>query len=361
MRKRLPVAVALSLTLLRAVPGLAAYCGCDKPPPAANVPVRPDFSYPGATIILFSDSFVEGRRYVVRFYHVPPAGRLGLARRRLDASTAALAVRARDQGDFNPLVPTATLRLRPQLRVVLPARLHYGPARIEVVDPRRGAAAPVLVIGEDQFTVIGQPIVMSENMSNVSVPYRTGMSADGHVFFAFDMHQVRNPVVIDARFSELVLPLFSTGITGWNVQGFNVGTLAGIPNDPKFGWRLLDAAGDDISVLGNASRLSYWRHEFFTWAAAHEPGGSKVLVDDPIDHDYWHQDGTPHFDHDHIIVAIDMSELDPMNLLHGVGLDLDLIRLQILTTVGPNPYASRPNPTAAALRPTAAAMQDDIQ
>src|SRR5262249_36470690 len=158
-------------------------------------------------------------------------------------------------------------------------------------------------------------IVMSEGMTNVEFPYATGLSRDGHVFFSFDMSNVRNPVLVDARFTELVLPLYAQRITGWNVQGFNVGTLAGVPDDPKFGCALLDASGNDVSVLGNGSRLSYWRHEFFTWAAAHEPGGAKVLVDDPIDHDYWHQDGTPHFDHDHIVVAVDVSALDPARLV----------------------------------------------
>jgi hypothetical protein len=350
MPKRLAVTRALlafAIAVSSAAPVLAAYCGCDKPPPAPNVPVRPDFAYPGGTIVLFSDHLVEGRQYVVSFYRFRLLSQLGLSRRKLDGTVTATAVRARDQGDFNPLVPTAPLRLRPQLRVTLPPRLHYGPSRIEVRDPQAGPGAPLLVVSEEEFTVIGRPIVMRENM-NATVPYRTGMSRDGHVFFAFDMHNVRNPILVDARFMELVLPLFADGVTGWNVQGFNVGTLAGIPEDPKFGWRLLDAAGNDISVLGNANRIRYWRHEFFTWEAAHRPGGSKVQVDDPVDHDYWHQDGTPHFDHDHIVVAIDVSALDPSGLLHGIGVDLNLIRLKLSTAVGPNPYAADPNPTRAA-------------
>jgi hypothetical protein len=340
--------LAFALALSGPAPVLAAYCGCDKPPPAANVAVRPEFAYPGATIVLFSENFVEGRRYTINFYRFGVLSQLLFSGAKLDGTTTAVAIRARDQGDFNPLMPAAPLPLRPQLRVTLPTWLHYGPARIEVIDPLRWRA-PVLVVSEDDFTVIGRPIVLTENMSNVDFPYQTGISRDGHVFFAFDMHNVRNPILIDARFIELILPMFAQGITGWNVQGFNVGTLAGIPDDPKFGWRLLDLKGNDVSLLGNASRLRYWRHEFFTWEAAHRPGGTKVLVDNPIDHDYWHQDGTPHFDHDHIVVAVDVSGLDPARLLQGLGVDLNLIRLRISTTVGPNPYSSDPNPTRDAV------------
>src|SRR5262249_14019614 len=59
---------AVPLALAAGSPALAAYCGCDKPPPTPNVSVRPDFSYPGATIILFSENFVNGRYYTVNFY-----------------------------------------------------------------------------------------------------------------------------------------------------------------------------------------------------------------------------------------------------------------------------------------------------
>jgi len=338
----LRLAAAFALVVAATPPALAAYCGCDKPPPAPNVAVRPSFTYPGATVVLFSESYVVGRRYTVNFYRFRLLGGLGLLQQRLDGSATAVAVRARDQGDFNPLDPTATLPLKAQLRVKLPARLHYGPSRIEVVDPLQ-PATPVKVIGEDDFTVIGRPLALTETMNARSFAYETGMSNDGHVFFAFDMTNVRNEMLMDARMTDLILPLFANGVTGWNVQGFNVGTLAALPDDPKFGFRLLDNSGLDLSTVGNASRISYWRHEFNTWESLHHPGGAKVLGENPIDHDYWHQDGTPHFDQDHIIVAVDVSQLDPSYLLRRTR--LNLIRLQITTKRAPNPYAADPNPT----------------
>lgn len=333
--------LAAGLFCAAASPSLAAYCGCDKPPPAPNVPVRPDFSYPGATIVLFNEHFVPGKRYIVNFYRFRLLDGLALLQQRLDASTTAVAVSARDQGDFDPQHPTATLPQKKQLRVKLPAHLHYGPSRIEVVDAAH-PAIPVHVISQDEFTVIGRPIPLTETMTDVDLPVATGMSHDGHVFFAFDMSHVRNQTLVDARMTELVLPLSATGVTGWNIQGFNVGTLAALPDDPKFGWRLLDAKGLDVSVTGNANRIRYWRHEFFSWEAAHEAGGAKMLVDDPIEHDYWHQDGTPHFDQDHIVVAVDVGALDPAQLLRGTR--LNLIHLRITTTRTPNPYAADPNP-----------------
>ncbi len=333
--------LVLALVVAGSSPAGAAYCGCDKPPPAANVAVRPDFSYPGAEIILFSQSFELGRRYTVNFYRFRRLG--ALLRPRLDASTTATAIGARDQGDFDPLHPANALPLRTQLRVKLPKRLHYGPSRIEVVDPRR-PSAPVLAISQDEFTVIGKPIVLSETLSDVDVPYTTAMSHDGHIFFAFDMHQVRNETLVDVRMTEVLLPLFASGVTGWNIQGFNVGSLRDVPDEAKFGWRLFDANDADASNTGNASRIRYWRHEFNTWENAHHTGGTKVLVPNNVDHDYWHEDGTPHFDHDHIVIAVDVSELDPARILRGTR--LNAIRLRISTTRTPNPYAADPNPTS---------------
>jgi len=302
------------------------------------VSVRPDFSYPGATIILFSENFVNGRYYTVNFYRFQLSATLRLYPR-LDGSISTVALAARDQGDYDYAHPNAILPLRKQIRAKLPSKLHYGPARIEVIDPLH-PATPVLVISEDEFTVIGQPIVLDEHMDRETLDYQTGMSRDGHIFFAFDMTDVRDETLIDTRFVAGLIPLSGGSITGWNVQGFNVGTPAGLPDDPKFGWRLLDDSGNP--VLGNAHRMSYWRHEFNTWWQIHEEGGAKENVDNPVDRNYWHIDGTPHFDQDHIIVAVDVSALDPAQLLTGTV--LNLIRLQISTHESSNPYASDPNP-----------------
>jgi hypothetical protein len=45
---------------------------------------------------------------------------------------------------------------------------------------------------------------------------------------------------------------------------------------------------------------SYDRHEFDTYRAEHQHQGSLALSSDPA----WHVDGTPHIDHDNLIVAI---------------------------------------------------------
>jgi hypothetical protein len=335
--------VAAALALASARPAGAAYCGCDKPPPEANVAVRPAFAYPSSTILLFSENLVVGRPYRVRFYRAGLlSSGLRLARPKLDATSTAIAVRARDQGDFDPLNPTAPLPLRKQLRVKLPRRLKHGPARIEVIDPLLGARNPVLVVSEDDFTVIGRPIVLTDDMPQRDIPVTTGMSRDGHLFFALDMRQVRESTLIDVRLIELLFPLAPDSVTGWNVQGFNVGTLRNVPDDPRFGWRLFGANDEDANG-GNAYRIRYWRHEFMTWEAAHHPGGSKIQVEDPLERDYWHQDGTPHIDHDHIVIAVDVQGISLSQLLRGAV--LNLIRLRVSTTPGPNPYADDPNPT----------------
>ena len=342
MARAITAAIVAALVLVSAAPTDAAYCGCDKPPPESNVAVRPNFAYPTASIILFSQDFVEGRSYRVKFYRPGVLSGRGSGSTKLTGTATAVAVRARDQGDFDPLNPTALLPLRTQLRVKLPRRLKYGPTRIEVVDPTLRSRHPMLVVSEDDFTVIGRPIVLTENMSERDIPVTTGMSRDGHLFFALDMSQVRESTLVDVRIIELLFPLSPELVTGWNIQGFNVGTLRNVPDDPRFGWRLFGANDEDANG-GNAYRIRYWRHEFMTWEQAHHPGGSKVHVEDPVEHDYWHQDGTPHIDHDHIVVAIDVQGVSLSKLLRG-GL-LNLIRLRVSTAAGPNPYAGDPNPT----------------
>jgi hypothetical protein len=184
--------------------------------------------------------------------------------------------------------------------------------------------------------------VLTDDMPQRDIPVTTGMSRDGHLFFALDMRQVRESTLIDVRLIELLFPLAPDSVTGWNVQGFNVGTLRNVPDDPRFGWRLFGANDEDANG-GNAYRIRYWRHEFMTWEAAHHPGGSKIQVEDPLERDYWHQDGTPHIDHDHIVIAVDVQGISLSQLLRG-GV-LNLIRLRVSTTPGPNPYADDPNPT----------------
>jgi hypothetical protein len=339
MSKSFAAAIVAALALASASPAGAAYCGCDKPPPEANVAVRPAFAYPSSSIILFSEDFVEGRSYRVKFYRPGVLSGRGSGSAKLSGTATAIAVRARDQGDFDPLNPSAPLPLRKQLRVKLPRRLKYGPARIDVTDPTLRSRHPMLVVSEDDFTVIGRPIVLTEDMSQRDIPVTTGMSRDGHLFFALDMSQVRESTLIDVRLIELLFPLAPESVTGWNIQGFNVGTLRNVPDDPRFGWRLFGANDEDANG-GNAYRIRYWRHEFMTWEQAHHPGGSKVHVEDPVEHDYWHQDGTPHIDHDHIVIAVDVQGLSLSKLLR-----LNLIRLRVSTTAGPNPYADDPNPT----------------
>ena len=51
--------------------------------------------------------------------------------------------------------------------------------------------------------------------------------------------------------------------------------------------------------------VTYWRHEFRTYAAAHAPGGSHELGEEGR-----HPDGTLHVDHEHLVIAVSGLERD---------------------------------------------------
>src|SRR2546426_7602024 len=114
-RTRVPsltVMLALACTLFTSARAAHAGCGCQKPPPDL-ASVRPNATYAGATVTLFSPIFLVGQIYSVDFISGTTSAR---------ATVTATVVSRRDLAD--------TL-YKPQLRLAVP-NLPLGPTSISV-------------------------------------------------------------------------------------------------------------------------------------------------------------------------------------------------------------------------------------
>src|SRR5205823_3919687 len=83
----------------------------------------------------------------------------------------------------------------------------------------------------------------------------------------------------------------SSNVAMYNDQGFLMQLL-----DPNVPGLFQIAAGDALT----STALTYWRHEFETYKQAHRQLDAFNTDDDPN----WHADGTPHVNHNLIVVAI---------------------------------------------------------
>lgn len=267
------VPAALLAAFLAAAPAApsAAGCGCTKPPPPPAA-VRPAATWAGSEVTLFDDALVAGQSYWVEF-------RSGVAVH--SAQLTATAVLRRDLADGE---------MRPQLAVALPA-LPLGPARIRVF---RLPSTHVLTIPDDAFTVAPQPVGVPSGVGTYRFEnYRAAVARDGTAYLSLHFGDVQHARVFDARAEGWPLRFDNEGLAFYNAQGFLMQLLGeGMP-----GLFAISAAGS-----GDSDALHYSRHEFNTYFLQHDERQSHAV--DPSDPN-WHQDGTPHIDHDRQLLAIE--------------------------------------------------------
>jgi len=248
-------------------PRADAGCGCDKPPPP-KAAIRPFVAHAAQAITIFDDGLVLGRSYRVEF-------------RSLDGTADWSAGRA------TPIRDLADRKKRGALEVPVPPR-PLGPAAITVWDGDR----VVVALADDEFTVAPDPIELHEyRESLVEEGYRAAVGRDGTLYIALDLAPVSAATTFVARGVGYPLHYDAGDVVIYNDQGFLM--------------QILDPAKRGLfeihSGVGSASNtLSYWRHEFETYKRAHRRDAAKGRGEGPS----WHADGTPHVDHDHLIVAI---------------------------------------------------------
>jgi hypothetical protein len=272
MKIRTVLAVlSLSMSSAVIVPGPArAGCGCDKAPPAP-ADVRPRATSPGGEVSIFHRSLVSGRTYRVTF--ASPNG-----------TKVTVSAPATARSDLADRI------LKPQLVVALP-NLPLGPASVEVKGTN---GVTVLRTSDAALTVVAAPIAVPDAIGDYLVRgYRAAVGRDGTVYIALDLARMAMPKVIRAQALRYPLRFEGEDVVFWNTQGFLMQALG----ESMPGLYRMSAAQNST----DSDVLQYSRHEFNTYYLQHtERQGHALDAADPR----WHLDGTPHIDHDHLILAI---------------------------------------------------------
>jgi hypothetical protein len=256
-----------------------AGCGCDKPPPAPAA-VIPNVAFTGMSVTLFHTSFQAGQTWTVEFHN-------GTAQ----ITTAGIVATKRAITD--PTGATYT----PQLTIVVPSDIPAGPTSIVA----SASGSPSLIIPETSFTIIGAPVMFTEQNVEYTVKnYSTGVDVNGILYMAAGgFNSVCKVMRFQTRLDGFPLRFGNGDVMVINHQGFLVDALVD-PNDPALGVR------KRFSVIkkkqDKSNRLIYRRHSFAQYCADHQPGGAKAV--DPQDPN-WHLDGTLHVDYSTLIFAVD--------------------------------------------------------
>jgi len=262
-----------AVALMSALVGLAAStpatagCGCAKPPPP-RAAVRPFVGWPNQKVTLFDGRLVPGQMYSVRF--MTSDGRSDWSRGKAAAKR-----------DFADGV------VRTQLRVQVGA-VSLGPCQIDVFS----SGALLYSLGDDQFTVTAAPVSLEDVDETISQQdYRAGVGRDGSLYIPVDVTGVSAATTFTGLALGFPLAFGSSNVAMYNDQGFLMQLL-----DPNVPGLFQIVAGDSLT----STALTYWRHEFKTYKKAHRQLDAFNTDDDPN----WHADGTPHVNHNLIVVAI---------------------------------------------------------
>jgi hypothetical protein len=219
-------------------------------------------------VTVFGDQLRLGTKYDVRFINGQQTVNL-----------RATAISARDLADGVA---------KAQVRVTVPA-MAPGPTKIRVT----GGSGKSIDIDEESFTVLQAPISLDEaEGETVATCYRAAVGADGTVYFPLNIGAIAQRMIFSGLGENYPLVFGSDDVVIHNTQGFVM--------------QLLDERAAGIYSITdpgspNSLELTYDRHEFFTYREQHVHEGGLAL--DPSD-TAWHLDGTPHVDHDHLVVAI---------------------------------------------------------
>jgi hypothetical protein len=289
----------------------------------------PPFASPGQPVRLHPDGFVfePGATYVVSF--------------KAAGST------------WQKVAQTA---IWSHLDVKLPVGIRPGPTTIVVNGPGVSHTYP-----SGLFTTLPPaPLVPAHQESLEINQFETAVTEDGTLLVPFDLSYVLDPTQFAFQITNLPYEFEVGDVTFYNVHGFDLTLFTLSVSDGTqrqwgsyYGWQVQDDTGLLGDVYDHKVRrsahpdresdvLTYWRHEFHTYAAAHAPGGTHQ-----VDANGLHPDGTFHVDHENLIVAISGrkrstsgSEIGPLKP-GFIQMDLALVMLPSESPVEPEVMLDR--------------------
>jgi hypothetical protein len=264
-----PALILGAMLLATSAAPARAGCGCEKPPPP-QAAIRPFFGYADQTVTLFDRRLRAGREYEVRFTSS------------IDGSvdwSRGTTVKLRDLADR---------RRRVQLPVTV-GNLPLGPCSVTVWRKDK----LLYSLGDDQFTIIASPMPLHEDESTAaSDNYRAAIGKDGTTYLTVDVTHVTESTTFLGLARGFPLRFEPENVTMYNLQGYLMQVL-----DPSVRGLFRISRGDGET----SDRLDYWRHEFATYKREHR----QLHVRQPKRGDAnWHRDGSPHIDHNIIVVAV---------------------------------------------------------
>jgi hypothetical protein len=248
-----------------------AGCGCDKPPPKPAA-VIPSVAFPEMSVTLFDASLQPGQPWRVTFQNGSTT-----------ATVQATVVKKRDISD--PSGHTFT----PQLVITVP-NIPAGPTTILAAMSNIAS----FTVPEESFTIIGKPLMVSEQTANYTVTnYTTAVDREGISYISIGgLNHVCQAMEFSGFLKKDPLRFVQGDVIIWNAQGYLIDTL---------GTGSANHFAIEPSNNKDSYELDYFRHSFEQYCLDHQPGGP--LEVDPKDPN-WHLNGTPHVDYSTIIFAI---------------------------------------------------------
>ena len=259
-----------------------AGCGCDHPP-AGWAPLMPTFGSPGKPIRLNPPSgmeFLPGAPYLVTIGGV----------------------------DVVVVAEHTT-----HLSTDVPAGAAVGPTQVHISGPDWTHQ-----YAKTDFTVMAAAPMVPEQDGLFAVwDFEASISEDGTLMVPFNLSQVSEATQFLMVLKGLPLTFQQDDVVFYNADGIDLTLFTLMVDDPTqrqwgsyYGWDVEQDRGFKRRVykkkimgwLGStfSDQITYWRHEFLTYKAAHAPGGTHEV--DPTG--YHTGDGTLHVDHDHLVLAV---------------------------------------------------------
>ncbi len=286
------LAFALALAFAAATPAWSG-CGCDHPPPEW-APVMPPFASPGKTLMLHAPSpdFVVGETYTVAF-----------------GSDAVVEVVADS---------VALLEVR------MPDGVDPGPVEIRVQGPGFDHT-----YASSLFTALSPAVLIPPQNGAWHLKNFSGaVTEDNTLLLPLNLSQVSEATQFALQLGKLRLAFGAEDIVFYNSDGVDLTLFTLEVSDPTqrtwgsyYGWdvkrdgnimgTVYEKKKKKSKQLASLSDLvTYWRHEFYTYRAAHAVGGTHEVGPNG----YHIALGTLHIDHDHLVLGIYGGERDALLL-----------------------------------------------
>lgn len=272
---------ALAWLLLPALPASAG-CGCDHPPPG-YASIMPAFGSPGKKVRLNAPSgrsFAPGAVYLVKM------------------------------GNREAFVAATT---GSHIDVAVPMDADPGPTEVEIVGDGFDHKYE-----KREFTVMAPaPMLPERNGLFAARNFQAAVSEDGTVLVPFNLSEVADATQFLVVLRGMPLSFEHDEVVFYNADGVDLTLFTLAVDDPTerqwgsyFGWEVEQERGLFGTVYENrvvrsifsdlSDQLTYWRHEFHSYKAAHAVGGTHEVDE----HGYHKSDGTLHIDHDHLVLSV---------------------------------------------------------